>query len=463
MALDTTTPRSRRTMLAAALGGLGALVANALGRPATAQAAAGDTLKIGQSNDSGSSQTVLTSSAGGASFTLKDTAVGGTGIFGWSSGATGAGRGLYGRADSPTGYGVQAKNNGATGTGAALQALGGNNTGIDASTASSGGRRAIKATAASSGAVAIEADGEATSGIGVLAYGANGVAGYSSAESYAAVYGLHTAGTLAAYGVYGSTYSDSASATGVYGEATFGNGVYGSSQNGLAVYGKAPGPGTGVEGFSYSGIGVFGHSNNTTGISAFSNAATGLVCSGGGTYSAYISGLLYADSASASIKSFRIDHPLDPANKILSHSCVESNERKLVYDGVVTTDAKGEATVVMPSYFTALNRDVRYQLTVIGAFAQAIVKSEMSNGRFSIVTSEPRTKVSWQVTGVRQDAVAKANPLVVEQAKTGLDKGRYLNPLAHDQPESSGVFAQLRRPVRGATIAPPRSAVQSAG
>ena len=47
-----------------------------------------------------------------------------------------------------------------------------------------------------------------------------------------------------------------------------------------------------------------------------------------------------ADDASAGVKAFRIDHPQDPAGKILMHSCVESNERKLVYDGVVTTDAR---------------------------------------------------------------------------------------------------------------------------
>jgi len=41
--------------------------------------------------------------------------------------------------------------------------------------------------------------------------------------------------------------------------------------------------------------------------------------------------------------SFKIDHPLDPANKFLYHSFVESPDMKNVYDGVVTLDAKGEA------------------------------------------------------------------------------------------------------------------------
>ena len=46
---------------------------------------------------------------------------------------------------------------------------------------------------------------------------------------------------------------------------------------------------------------------------------------------------------------------------------------KNVYDGVVVTDDDGDAMVELPEWFEALNRDFRYQLTVIGQFAQAIV------------------------------------------------------------------------------------------
>ena len=44
-----------------------------------------------------------------------------------------------------------------------------------------------------------------------------------------------------------------------------------------------------------------------------------------------------------------------------------------IYNGNVITDANGEAVVALPEWFEALNRDFRYQLTVIGQFAQAIV------------------------------------------------------------------------------------------
>jgi len=92
--------------------------------------------------------------------------------------------------------------------------------------------------------------------------------------------------------------------------------------------------------------------DSTTGHGVYGGSGSG--------YAGYFAGALYANSAHANDKAFRIDHPLDPANKVLMHSCVESNERKLVYDGVVITDAAGEATVELPGYFGALNRDVRY-------------------------------------------------------------------------------------------------------
>ena len=101
--------------------------------------------------------------------------------------------------------------------------------------------------------------------------------------------------------------------------------------------------------------------------------------------------------------------------------------------------------IELPGYFAVLNRDVRYQLTVIGSFAQAMVKREVKGNRFSIATSAPATKVSWQLTGVRNDAYAKAHRLVVESAKSGKEKGRYLNPLEHGKPESTAFDYELRQ------------------
>src|SRR5262245_711847 len=63
---------------------------------------------------------------------------------------------------------------------------------------------------------------------------------------------------------------------------------------------------------------------------------------------------------------FKIDHPLDPANKSLSHSFVESPDMKNIYDGVTVLNERGDAVVELPDWFEALNRDFRYQLTAVG-------------------------------------------------------------------------------------------------
>ncbi len=125
---------------------------------------------------------------------------------------------------------------------------------------------------------------------------------------------------------------------------------------------------------------------------------------------------------------FRIDHPLDPENSTLSHAFVESPDMMNIYNGNVTTDDDGFATVTLPDYFEALNRDYRYQLTVIGTFAQAIIAQEIEDGQFVIQTDQPNVKVSWQVTGIRQDPFADANRIAVEEEKAADERDAYLHP-----------------------------------
>ena len=122
--------------------------------------------------------------------------------------------------------------------------------------------------------------------------------------------------------------------------------------------------------------------------------------------------------------SFKIDHPLDPDNRYLSHSFVGSPDMMDIYNGNVVTNEKGEAEVALPDYFEALNRDFRYQLTVIGQFAQAIVGTKIKNNRFTIRTDQPGVEVSWQVTGIRHDAWANAHRIRVEGEKEPTERGR---------------------------------------
>lgn len=125
--------------------------------------------------------------------------------------------------------------------------------------------------------------------------------------------------------------------------------------------------------------------------------------------------------------SFKIDHPLDPENKYLYHSFVESPDMMNIYNGNVITDKSGEAWVKMPDWFEALNMEFRYQLTVIGSFDRAMIAEELYDNRFLIRTESGNVKVSWQVTGIRHDPWAEKNRIPVEKDKEGLEKGRYLH------------------------------------
>lgn len=140
--------------------------------------------------------------------------------------------------------------------------------------------------------------------------------------------------------------------------------------------------------------------------------------------------------------SFKIDHPLDPENKYLYHSFVESPDMKNIYDGNITTDASGKAVVQLPDYFEQLNKDYRYQLTVIGAFAQAIISKKVNNNQFEITTSLPNVEVSWMVTGIRQDAYANKNRIPNSVEKEAANKGKYMHPDAFGQPASKGINFQ---------------------
>lgn len=137
--------------------------------------------------------------------------------------------------------------------------------------------------------------------------------------------------------------------------------------------------------------------------------------------------------------SFRIDHPMDPENKYLVHSFVESPDMMNIYNGNITTDASGKAIVNLPDYCEVLNRDFRYQLTVIGSFAQAIISKEVGNNSFEIATSVPNIKVSWQVTGIRQDPYANKFRIPNVEEKASKDKGKYLNPDVYNLPMTRAI------------------------
>ena len=131
--------------------------------------------------------------------------------------------------------------------------------------------------------------------------------------------------------------------------------------------------------------------------------------------------------------SFKIDDPLDPLNKYLVHSFVESPDMIDFYNGVVELDSVGQAEIELPSYFEALNDHFRYQLTTLGKFDPVYVAREIKNNKFQIAGGHPGTRVSWQVTGIRKDPYAQAHRIQPEVPKPEGERGNYLHPEAYGQ------------------------------
>lgn len=296
---------------------------------------------------------------------------------------------------------------------------------------------------------AVGVEGDSSAGTGVNATGLTGVAGASTSccsgtggnfTGYNGVSGTGQAGTVGILATGGAS-DPGCCANG--GDAIVANGGAGFEYGGtgIVVSGATGGQGgNGVTAYGASGS-IGGVGGSFVGGSSGS-AADGIDASPGTSYAyaaslngdVVINGTVYTGA-----KDFRIDHPLDPGNKYLQHASVESSEMMNIYTGNVTTDAQGNATVRLPEWFEVVNTDFRYQLTVIGQFAQAIVSHKVENNQFAIRTNAPNVEVSWQITGVRQDPYAKAHPLVVEQDKEARLRGFYMHPELFGAPEEKQI------------------------
>jgi len=370
-------------------------------------------------------------------------------------------------------------------------ATSGGTTGVAGTSSDPKGNGVFGLDNAKTGGFGVIGDSQATSGatVGVLGLakstttGATGVAGYENATTgqvfgvtggtnsttdfSVGVNGIEGATTGAVFGVAGTAFSTTDGAAAISGfEAAATGGVIGvsgstSSASGTGVFGNATatsGSTIGVRGVAASPAGAAGVFLNLGGgtsqvlLGQAANFATIFTvdASGNGFYAGNlnVTGKLTKGSGS-----FKIDHPLDPAKKYLSHSFVESPDMMNVYNGNITTDKRGMATVALPSYFEALNADFRYQLTVIGQFAQAIVQQEIKSNQFTIKTNKPGVKVSWQVTGIRHDAYANADRIPVEEDKPVAEQGYYLHPEAFGQPASKSVQTAGQKPASGPALA----------
>ncbi len=242
-----------------------------------------------------------------------------------------------------------------------------------------------------------------------------------------------TSSAAGSFGVYGSGLT-----AGVRGECgtTGGAGVYGVSN--AAGNGAGSGTPAGVRGDATAAGVAGGAFFNNVGTALYAQSTSGTA----GFFSGNVT--VTGNLSVSGNKNFVIDHPLDPANKLLYHISIESDEMLNIYSGTVTTDSTGMATVTMPAWCDALNTDFRYQLTIVDdsgsdEFVQAKIAQKMKNNTFAIRTSKPNTEVSWQVSGVRHDAWAKINKRPIEVEKTGADKGKFLSPEAFGSPTANAI------------------------
>lgn len=286
--------------------------------------------------------------------------------------------------------------------------------------------------------------GDSKAGYGVvgISRGPAAVYGECSVESGPGGVGVHGVNNSGGTGVLGQA------SVGVRGEGSFVS-VVGTSRGGLGVLGSSTSA-VGVHGSSRDYTGVIGESTHDYGVRGLGGNigvyAYNQTVRGNAAYlgtrglaadffgDVYVHGHLFKAGGG-----FTIDHPLDPAHRYLHHSFVESPERKNVYDGTAVLDGAGEAEVELPEWFGALNRDCRYQLTCLGAWAPVYVARPLQDNRFRIAGGSPGLEVCWQVTGVRQDPWAKAHPLVADAEKPKAERGSHLHPGLYGQPEERGV------------------------
>ena len=410
---------------------------------------------------------------------------GGRGLLGVAAAPTGTTYGVYGTAVSPTGFGVYSDGNmHSTGV------ISGNGSGLSNVDASKLGGFS-SASYLRSIPVPLVLNGSVPAG-GVIvgenistAYNSPGVLGKSAQEISAGVQGISTANQ--GYGIHGE--SNGIYGIGVLGEATSttggglsiptggffrsssitGRGVYGhassstgvnfggyfrsSSATGTGTYGEATadsGVNYGVQGSSEStaGRGVFGQAKAVSGTN-YGVFGMSQSPSGRGVYGSVSSatgapyGVLgfanttgfavfaIGDMGASGTKPFRIDHPFDPENKYLLHYAAESPMPQNFYVGNVVTDAHGYAWVDLPDYFSEINTNFKYQLTVISGgadFVQSMISKEIHSNRFQIRTSAPNIKVSWEIKADRNDLyVRRKHPKEVVE-KEGSEKGTYQNP-----------------------------------
>lgn len=363
----------------------------------------------------------------------------GYGVLGYASGrgdgvvgvAAGMGDGVVGVSNGDGVVGLGARNGvrGESLAGPGVQGHGWAGPGVLATSAQAEG---LVANAVASNAPAIRAANDSSSGFGVLGSSQNGIGMRAQTSSGIAMQLESTSGSaMVAHAMTGSGIEVTCDVAGTALKArswggtavdafSLGDTIVNAYGGGCAIKGVTlagpsatkPEQGYGVLGFGMSVGGVYGLSLGGVGILGQTAMP--------GSYAGVFKGNVSIEGVLLKYASlFSIDHPLAPNRKRLNHAAVESSEYKTFYDGVTSLDARGRARIRMPRWFEALNGQLRYQLTPLGApMPDLHIANELRKGVFAVAGGRAGAKISWQVTGVRRDRWARKNPLKVEQPKS---------------------------------------------
>jgi hypothetical protein len=298
MAIEVGVPRSRRAVLAAALGGLAASAAHAFGRPTAALATDGQPVVQGADN-SGSASTLVRSNTT-------------TALQGLADAASGGAYGVRGRSNSTGGAGVVGQVIAATGTNYGVRGISGSNGGVGVrGEAPLLGVEGV--TLAANQGIGVSGTSSGNGGIGVKGVAKDAVNGTGVSAEGATLGVYAVAEAVGGFGVTGVAFNDgqtvgtkgivySANGIGVFGHAlqstaTSARGVVGRAETGTGVHGWVSGgplpptgtPHTGVHGECHidaNSNGVYGASNAGVGVRATSTSGIGLLAAAANTASA---------------------------------------------------------------------------------------------------------------------------------------------------------------------------------
>ncbi len=355
-------------------------------------------------------------------------------VSGYANAATGTTYGVFGLSNSASGIGVNGESFGVAGVRGYATNTTGTRYGVQGLSDSSSGVGVYGESIGSAGVVGV-ATALAGAKSGVFgrsdSMAGTGVSGESTAATGVNLGGYFQCFSTSGYGVYGIALATSGTTYGVYGET--------SSPGGYGIYAKAGSAGTGVYGVASGGT-----------LTDSSKAVYGEIISGtpGFSYAGLFAGdvrvtqdlIVNDDFAVGGTKSFKIDHPADPANKYLVHYCIESPEPLNVYRGNIVLDSAGRAWVKLPAYFHEINRNVSYTLTAIGLAAPDLhIAHEELDNRFEIAGGHPGQKVCWRIEAVRDDAWMRAHGAPVEIDKPTGECGTYIHPELFGQPPEKGI------------------------